>query len=539
MKKRMEPANVLSYLCLFLVIAFGLATIVATGGGGGGSSGTSGGTGAVAVVLTDEPTDAYDEITIYVTEVSLMPAPGYGPDPVIIFHCPEGYPVNLLDYRTKDFFLTRTENVPAWRYEKVRLKVKKIESDPPCDESKVWKLPSNKIDLNPRAPFEVKPGETLLIRLDVDVPKSIHTHPADEKCMFRPVVFVDIEAVMLPQPCPLIVTGIISEPIERGENDVIEAFTLQFPDRPGALPVQLTPETVIFLDDGSEGDASDLAEGQTVWVRGRLDIDASLQAYQAIIGDVFKLEGAVESSVAGGSFLLLPDDETLPVDVMVSDESLVFFGCDTAASEEDIQPGLRAEVIGKDSPGELVAIFVFLQPQEVSGLLIAAEPADSGTALVGKDLYLTVQPETGDPKTIFFPKYTPIYLEGDGGVPVNFLCEGRRLRIFLDPVKPELAAIEVRIEPDIAEGEVLNHISNQDERTLLLQLEAQEDPLIVHVQDGTTILDLRGDANALVDFDEIEIFDQVRCYGLYACPDDPYFSDFVAFVILIVKPEAQ
>jgi hypothetical protein len=538
MKKKIETVNLLSYLCLLLVIAFGLATIVATGGGGGGS-GTSGATGAVAVVLTDDPTDAYDKIIIYVTEVSLLPAPGYGPDPVIIFHCPEGYPVNLLDYRTKDFFLTRTENVPAWQYDKVRLRVKKIESDPPCDASEGWKLPSNKIDLNPRAPFEVKSGETLLIRLDVDAPKSIHTHPADEKCMFRPVVFVDIEAVMLPQPCPLFLTGIISEPIERGANDVIEAFTLEFPDRPGALPVQLTPETVIFLDDGSAGDASDLAEGQTVWVRGRLDMDGRLQAYQTIIGDIFKLKGTVESSVDGGSFSLLPDDETIPVDVMVSDESLVFFGCDTAASGEDIQPVLRAEVIAKDSQGDLVAIFVLLQPQEVSGLLIAAEPADSGTVFVGKDLYLTIQPETGDPKTIFFPKYTPIYLEGDGEVPVNFLCEGRRLRVFLDPVKPELTAIEVRIEPEIVEGAVLNHISNQDERTLLLQLEAQVEPLIVHAQDGTTILELRGDANALVDFDEIEIFDQVRCYGLYACPDDPYFSDFFAFVILIVKPEAQ
>jgi hypothetical protein len=496
---------------------------------------SSGGTGSVAVVLTDESTDAYAEITIYVTEVSLLPAPGYGPDPVIIFHCPEGYPVNLLDYRTKDFFLTRTENVPAWQYDKVRLRVKKIESIPPCDGDKDWKLPSNKIDLNPRAPFEVEPGETLLIRLDVDAPKSIHTHPADEKCMFRPVVFVDIEAVMLPQPCPLFVTGIISKPIDRDAQTVIEAFTLQFADRPGALPVQLTPETVIFLADGSEGDASDLEEGRTVWVRGRLDMEGRLQAYQIIIGDIVKLEGTVKSSVVEDTFSLLPDDETAPVDVKLTDESLVFFGCDTAATQQDIQPELRAEVIGKDPTGGLLAIFVFLQPQEIAGLLTAADPADSGTALFGKDLDLTVQPETGDPRMIFFPKYTPIYLEGDGEVPVNFLCVGRRLRVLIDPVEGKLTAIEVRIEPDIAEGVVLDRISTLDERTLLLQLEAQVEPLIVRAQDGTTILDMRGDSNALVDFDEIEISDQVTCYGLDACEDDTTGNDFYAFVILLIE----
>ena len=178
---------------------------------------------------------------------------------------------------------------------------------------------------------------------------------------------------------------------------------------------------------------------------------------------------------------------------------------------------------------------VFLQPEEISGQLIAIEPTGDGDDLTGKDLHLTIEPDVGVTKTVFFPKYTPIYLEGDGEVLVNLLCPGRQLRVLLDPMVPDLTAIVVQIQSDVVEGEVLNHISTQDERTLLIQVEGETEPLLVHVQNGTTILDLRGDEDTLVDYDDINMFDQVRCYGLDACPED---SGFCAFVILIIGPAA-
>jgi len=48
------------------------------------------------------------------------------------------------------------------------------------------KLPSGKIDLNPRGDFEVTAGATLSIRIDIDADKSIKLHQAGQsgKCIF-------------------------------------------------------------------------------------------------------------------------------------------------------------------------------------------------------------------------------------------------------------------------------------------------------------------------------------------------------------------
>jgi hypothetical protein len=221
---------------------------------------------------------------------------------------------------------------------------------------------------------------------------------------------------------------------------------------------------------------------------------------------------------------------------MLSNDSLIFLGCDTPADPEGIQPGLHAEVLGKDAQDGLLAILVFLKPREISGELIAVEPVDDGDGLVGKDLYLTIQPPVGDSKVVFFPKFTWIYLEGNGQVHVHFLCEGKTLRVLLDPGEPVLTALEVRIEPEVTQGEVLNHISSPEERTLLLQLEDQPELFTVHVEKGATVMDVRGDENRWLDFDGIQMFDQVQCYGLRACSED---GGFHAFVILVVGPVAE
>jgi hypothetical protein len=56
----------------------------------------------------------------------------------------------------------------------------------------------------------------------------------------------------------------------------------------------------------------------------------------------------------------------------------------------------------------------------------------------------------------------------------------------------------------------------------------------VFVQTGATILDLRGEEEFPIDFDEIKSGDELKCFGLTACPDD---LGFYAFVILVVGPE--
>ncbi|MBP1778623.1 MAG: hypothetical protein H6Q86_4634, partial [candidate division NC10 bacterium] len=156
---RGNVAQALRFTALGVAILFGLASILATGGGGGGGgssvgggSSSSAGSGTVALLVGDGPADDYDHIYVYVTKVSLIPAFGTSPGPVVLFESssPAGHKIDLLAYRDEDFLLGIKHNVPAGRYEKIRLEVASIEAEGgPC-ELELVKLPSGKIDLNPR-----------------------------------------------------------------------------------------------------------------------------------------------------------------------------------------------------------------------------------------------------------------------------------------------------------------------------------------------------------------------------------------------------
>jgi hypothetical protein len=66
------------------------------------------------------------------------------------------------------------------------------------------------------------------------------------------------------------------------------------------------------------------------------------------------------------------------------------------------------------------------------------------------------------------------------------------------------------------------------------QIEGQSEPLLVNVQEGATVLDMRGDEDTIIDFDDINLYDQIRWFGLDPCPGD---VEFHAFVILIPEDE--
>jgi hypothetical protein len=213
---RIKAASFLRLLCLILILAFGFATIVATGGGGGGGGGStspSGGSGSVALSIADSPIDDYCAIYIKITEVSLLPGP------VVIFSSPTGKEINILDHQeNNDYLLKVKHGVPAGTYSKIRLRISDIWAVPkpgepaaPCADN--IKLPSSRIDLNPQGTFQVTPGGKLLIRLDFQANKALDIHPAGKsgKCIFRPVVFVDIQEGKFIQPCPQIIEGTIKE----------------------------------------------------------------------------------------------------------------------------------------------------------------------------------------------------------------------------------------------------------------------------------------------------------------------------------------
>jgi hypothetical protein len=471
--------------------------LVSCGGGGSGGSSTatgSSGSGSVALLLADGPADDYDQILITITEVSLIPPEGRGRSPVVIFRNPAGIEVDLLDLRDEDYLLTVNRRVPAGVYEKIRLQISNV--DPVGGPCPSLRLPSGKIDLNPRGFIEVVPNRTLSIRLDVDANKSFNVSAS---CNFRPVVFVDIEQGAPVRACPRIVSGTISRIVKRGR--VIVGFELELTGR------------------------SNNQENEQVKVRGRLDDEGRLQASVVVLGQVLEVKGEVDGPVDDTTdlfpFTPNPGEEVVsPLDVEVASETLVLIGCDTEVGKEAIQAGMTARVIGKlveiNDTFVLRSVVVFLQAREISGeITFIADEYD------GK--IVTVEQETGGEVEVFVPSGTPINIEGDGSVPMELFCEGRQVRIFLDPdTLDPLTATLVLVQAERRQGEVI--IVNDFDRTLTVNGES------VYVQPGATILDTRGTVDTLVEFEEIKVTDNIAYFGLEACPGD---TGYTAFVVLI------
>jgi hypothetical protein len=522
-RRKTMRRRAVGFALLFSVVCLGMGMyLVGCGGSGGGSGGVSGqsGTGTVSVLLGDGPADEYGEIWITVNEVSLIPLKG---DPVVLFQSEQGYKVNLLEYRDEDFLLT-VRRVPAWWYEKVRLRVSDVRAvGGPCHEMEI-KLPSGKIDLNPRGPFRVAPGGTLSIRLDIDANKSIQVHPAGEsgKCIFRPVVFVDIETGRLGRHCPQIVSGTIVELVY--DEEEVKGFVLDLRGSRCELKVRITDVTVIWNEFGEPSDPDVLKEGQEVKVRAWLEPEGFLDASVVLIGDVLVFEGEVSGPVAGGVFPFTPEPGTGllgDAEVEVLDETLILIGCDEPVASDLIQDGMRAKIFGwifEEDGLSIRAAAVLLRPDEIAGEVVWLEPAAGGHVLT------VLVEETVDEVDIFLPEGVGIFLEGDGALHVSALCEGRRVRVLLDPYVPlQPTATEIQVESEVIDGIVSD--PDEDSRTLIVDGET------VFVRWGATILDL--ETETPVSFTEIEAGDRLRIFGLSDCSGE---KAFVAFVVLILEP---
>ncbi len=528
-----------------IAILVGLASFLATGcsgGGGGGTGGTStsGATGSVALLMGDGPADDYDHIYVFVTKVSLIPSGGSSQGSVVIFQSssPTGHKVDLLAYRDEDFLLGIKGDVPAGQYEKIRLEVDHIEAVGGTCDLEMIKLPSGKLDLNPQSPFEVQSGEALAIRLDIDANKSINLHPAGKsgKCIFRPVVFVDVKPVTVLRPCPLNVTGTITA-ILRDQNGSTDGFILDLTGPRGPIEVLLGTDARVFDANGLPATPGVLAQGQEVWVNGRLDAEGRLQALVVVVGIVLTVDGTAQDAVTVqgnngvGVFPFLPDLGQGfvggPIDVKLFENySVVFRGCEAQVGWNAIARDVPARVVGKFSsnPSELRAAVVFVKQVEISGEVVAFTDATEGR-------YLTVQTSSGAVKIVLVPKTTPIFLEGDGSVPLDLVCTGRKVRILVvDPDAAQLTASQVKVQADVLEGTVTG-ISGGN--TLLIEPDGQTVSIFVHVPDGATIIDQRGDDDKLLNFGDIQMGNQVKVFGLGPSPCNTISE---AFVILVVGP---
>jgi len=538
-KKQILALGLVRYVCLLFVIALGFTTIVATGGGG--SSSSTGDTGSVAVLIADGPADDYDEIQITIEKAFLIPFAG---DPLLIF---EGSITrDLLELRDNEFLLRLKDDVPVGVYEKIRLEVSDIQPvGGPCDTFDV-KLPSGRIDLNPREPISVMADRTVYIRLDIDANKSINLHEAGSsgKCIFRPVVFVEVSYDEPPRRCPQIFRGtILGDPFDGNDDGQVDTFILTLTDGRGKLTINLLEDSRIFGADGLFTDPNLLQQGQFVNVRGRLwedEVVASLVA----VGQVYHAKGTVEGEVANDRFPFRPD----PLAGIVVDEhghiavelvrdgdeikTLILIGCDTEVGSESIMQGMRARVVYKLVCGNdvcwLRAVAVLLTPMEVSGELISWSKTPDGKKVVldieGINVYAPLDEQE-------YPPYFPIYLEDDGLVPLSLLCKEqdqpvrRQVRAILNPEAAlPLTAREVRVQSEPPEGVSGQVVSVE---APILNMYGGD---VVEVLPGAVVLDL--DTNAPISVADIEQGDQIVYYGLEACSENESV-DFYAFIVLI------
>lgn len=293
-------------LVVFTALALGL---VACGGGGGGSAPGSVSTGGVALLLTDGPTEEFDEINIRLDQVELL---GQGP-PVTIFSSQPGMVVDLLKLRGEAQLLNLSEEVPAGQYDKIRLRVASVELVKRAANGEVLErhfadLPANgKIDLNPRGPFAVTAGGTLLIQLDLDANKAIHIVQTGQshKYKFRPVVFVDIASQMAAGKLVRL-EGVIST-LQADGFVLCRPLAASSEDNWAGrcVAVRLFPETVIFDERGDLVGFSHLSLNDPVQVLGRFGVHdrardeqvfAGFDAYVVEIGEFLTLRGTVLSA---------------------------------------------------------------------------------------------------------------------------------------------------------------------------------------------------------------------------------------------------
>ncbi len=524
----MKRGFALGMAVFFIALGAVVISLMSCGGGGGGSS--TGGSpsadkGSVAVLLADGPADDYEHIWVTITEVSLIPAGGIGA-PVVIFQSP-GLEVDLLQYREQDYLLTMKKEVPAGPYAKIRLGISQVRPEGgPCADMTV-KLPSGKIDLNPRQPFSVNGGRTLAIRLDIDANKSINLHQAGKsgKCIFRPVVFVDIQEQMPVARCPKVLSGTIESLVKDG--DQVVGFVLNLPDNRGRIEVSLPSDAAVINNQGLCAVPNDLASGDQVKVRGKLASSGVFEASLVVVGEILDVMGTVdtapESSGNGFTFNFTPleGQEIIgPLPVHVQPCTLNLIRCDTAVDPAAIEAGMKVRIFGKVA-GEsgLWAAAIILLEEEIVGEITLIEKRTDG-------VLATIQ-QNGGSVSVLIPNGTPIFLQGDGAVPLNLLCAGQQVRVFLKPgFKDPLIAAQVKVESVKHEGTVQSIDSGS--RTLTVDLGGDLTET-VYVEPGATILKSQGGDQILVSFEDIKADDSIAYFGLVGCTD----TQFPAFVVVI------
>ena len=349
----------------------------------GSSSGESDGptqaadpqTGVVGVLFTDAPTDEYSAIRLNVVEARLI---GGDDSQQVVFQGSE--PIDLLDLENFSEPVVFGE-VQAGTYTKLRLYIDNLELVPKDGGDSIFpRLPANgKIDLLHAGGFDVLPGRTLVVEIDMDANKSIKITTAGNsgRVNFRPVVKVKIVDGGLPHKLARLEGSVSGDP-----DDTAGTFTLCDIDSPDhCVTVATGSATSIFDEDGLGTNFEMLDDGDMVVAIGRYETDPEIVLNAVVVeigGTAEQVKGNVVSDPADSRFLVITDDDgDLVVELQPGTK---FFDADGEINADAIVVGVDVEVEGVRPPQvdpadpELIrAALIFLEAEDdeqISGTII-------------------------------------------------------------------------------------------------------------------------------------------------------------------------
>lgn len=489
-----------------------LLSLLPLGCGGHGSSSRTSVTikdGKVTVIIVDAPSPSFDHVFIEVTRVSLLPAGGG--EAVVIFEGNER--IDLLKFRDQDFVLASGKEAPPGEYQKIRLEIGAVEVEPEgaCDGVKV---PSGKIDLNPRGTFQVGSEEEIFVRLDIDAHKSLQIHTTGNGgCIFRPVVFVDISSESR-SGCPRQLSGTIAkigeedgedtDGDEGGEADLAE-LTVDLGGDRGSVEVEVEEDTSLFDAQARRSDLSALKEGDRATLRAEVKRDGEMEAIFVIAGEPIELEGTFESGIADGKFTFHTDRS---LDCRTTSGTIILEECGTVTlPPSEVVAGRQGRVLGAqvvEGEASFIRVAVIdLGPREAAGTVESVD-REAGEVILTNGVGFRFD---GD---------TRIALAGDGSLTPEDLRPGEEVTARLD--SPGDLASSILVQPEEAAGVI--QLFDHQSRTFILTGPPPPDPdaplpeIAVEVAPEATVILIEGDDMRQVELEFLGNGDRVTLFGL-------------------------
>ena len=411
--------------------------LVACGGSGGDATPPGQGTGTVALLLTDMPTDDLDEINLDVVEATFIGGEG---QQTLFSDAENPIHIDLLDLENFSQPIA-FEDVPADVYTKLRLRISNltlveyVNGGP--DNIYRPPLPANgKIDLLHPGGFEVLPGRTLIVELDMDANKSIHVvQTGNSKYRMRPVVFVEFSNTEAPDKLTRI-DGTITEIIDGAAGSFVLCSSA---DADTCIDVSLTTDGCVYDAEGIPTDPTALAVDDEVVVIGRysrMGGDIVLDAIVVEQGPGEQVTGTVNSLPDEAGTFLMIDREGIEFVVELQDGCTQVIGPDGAiVGAEGLEIGQGIEVEGVEiapetegDPATLRAALVIINgddaEERVSGTI--------GTPIKEETSSFFLITSNGGVTVVLDPEATISVFDGEGQSPGTFddILEGRSAEAF-------------------------------------------------------------------------------------------------------------